>query len=419
MKMSNSVTRATLLAAITLLAPLPAADWSQWRGPDRDGLCQETGLLAEWPEGGPKLLWKTDGLGGGYTTPSFADGLIYGMGYVDNEEVVWALEEATGKPRWETRLDPAFTDMGYAEGPRCTPTIAGDQAFVLNGAGLLAALNARTGEVLWRQHLTKDFGGKMMSGWGYSESPLVDGDQVVCTPGGAKGSVAAFAKDSGKLLWQSADITDDASYSSLRIAEFGGVRQYVQISDQSVYAVAANDGKLLWRADRKGRTAVIPTPIITGNLVYVTSGYGVGCNLFEVKVSGGKFSVEELYSNRSMVNHHGGVVLVDGRLYGYSDGKGWICQDLKTGDMLWNEKRALGKGAILYADGRLYLRDESGEGTMALIEASPKGYVEKGRFDQPDRSNKNSWPHPVIHDGRLYLRDQGVLLCYDVKAPRP
>jgi outer membrane protein assembly factor BamB len=412
----NLVKTLVLCGSLTPVTPLAAADWSQWRGPDRDGICQETGLLDAWPEGGPKLLWKVDGLGGGYTTPSFAHDLIYGMGYVDGNEVVWALDETTGRTTWQTTLAPAFKDMGYAEGPRCTPTVVGDQMFVLNGAGLLAALNARNGELLWQQDLKKDFGGKMMSGWGYSESPLVDGDQVVCTPGGPKGSVAAFAKDTGKLLWQSAAITDDASYASLRIAEFGGVRQYVQISDQSVYAVAAKDGSLLWRADRKGRTAVVPTPIISGNLVYVASGYGVGCNLFEVTASGGSFSVEELYANRTMVNHHGGVVLVDGRLYGYSDGKGWVCQDLKTGDMLWNEKRELGKGAILYADGHLVLRYEGSRGTVALIEASPKGYVEKGRFDQPDRSNKNSWPHPVIHNGRLYLRDQGILLCYDVKA---
>lgn len=412
----NDIKRLAVIGFLSLATPLSAADWAQWRGPDRDGICRETGLLSEWPEAGPKLLWKTDNLGGGYTTPSFAHGLIHGMGYVGDDEMVWALDEASGQPRWQTRLGAAFKDMGFSEGPRCTPTVAGDQAFVLNAAGVLAALNARTGEVLWQRDLKKDFGGKMMSDWGYSESPLLDGDQVVCTPGGAKGSVAAFAKDTGELLWQSAAITDDAAYSSLRIAEFGGVRQYVQISNQSVYGVAARDGKLLWRADRSGKTAVIPTPIISGNLVFVTSGYGVGCNLFEVKAAGGAFSAEELYANKTMVNHHGGVVLLEGRLYGFSEGKGWVCQDLKTGDMLWNEKEKLGKGAILYAHGHLYLRYEGSKGTVALIEASPKGYVEKGRFDQPDRSNKNSWPHPVIHDGRLYLRDQGILLCYDVKA---
>jgi outer membrane protein assembly factor BamB len=416
MKITRSSALLGLLGLGTALVSLSAADWAQWRGPHRDSLCQETGLLQEWPDGGPPLVWKTTDLGGGYTTPSFAHGLIYGMGYIGNDEVVWALDETTGQPRWKTRIGPAYKDMGYAQGPRCTPTIAGNLAFTLSAGGVLSCLEARSGKLLWQQDLAKKFGGKMMSNWGYSESPLVDGNQVVCTPGGPKGSVAAFDKRTGKLRWQSKGITDKASYASLVVANWGGVRQYVQISDRSVYAVAAQDGRLLWRADRKGRTAVVPTPIVSGNLVYVSSGYGVGCNCFEISHLGGKFSAQQRYANKVMVNHHGGVVLVDGHLYGYSDGKGWVCQDLKSGKMIWNEKKKLGKGAILYADGRLYLRYEGSRGTVALIECTPKGYVEKGRFDQPDRAKERSWPHPVIHNGRLYIRDQGLLLAYDVKA---
>lgn len=416
MKFNQSCALPLLLSIAAAAASIQAAPWPQWLGPHRDGLCQETGLLQEWPDGGPPLVWKTTGLGGGYTTPSFAHGLIYGMGYVEGDEVVWALDEETGRTEWQTRTAAAFTDMGYNEGPRCTPTVDGDLVFTLGAGGNLACLDAHTGKLLWQQDLKKDFGGKMMSKWGYSESPLVDGDQVVCTPGGSKGSVAAFNKRTGKLIWQSADVTDDASYASLVIAEFGGIRQYVALSNASVYGVAAEDGALLWRAPRKGRTAVVPTPIISGNRVYVTSGYGVGCHCFEITHAAGKFSARQLYANKTMVNHHGGVVLVDGHLYGYSDGKGWVCQDLETGKMVWNEKEKLGKGAILYADGRLYLRYEGSRGTLALIECSPDGYVEKGRFDQPDRAKQRSWPHPVIHNGRLYVRDQGLLLAYDVKA---
>lgn len=404
------------LLPLVAVSMLSAADWSQWRGPHRDGICQETGLLQSWPEGGPSQLWTTRDLGGGYSTPSFAHGLIYGMGYVGDDEVVWALNEKTGTLEWQTRTQAADRGVGYPEGPRCTPTVDGDLLFTLGAGGNLACLDSKTGKLIWQQELTKDFGGKMMSGWGFSESPLVDGEQVVCTPGGPKGTVAACAKRTGNLLWQSSEITDDAAYSSLVIAEFGGVRQYVQITDRSVFGVAAKDGKLLWRADRAGRTAVIPTPIVHEDLVYVTSGYGVGCNLFKVSSADGRFSVEEVYANKVMKNHHGGVVLLDGYLYGYSDGGGWVCQNLKSGEMVWNEKGELGKGAITYADQRLYLRDEGRRGTVALIEATPEGYREHGRFDQPERSSKNSWPHPVIHDGRLYLRDQDVLLCYDVRA---
>jgi outer membrane protein assembly factor BamB len=243
----------------------------------------------------------------------------------------------------------------------------------------------------------------------------VDVDRVVCTPGGPQGTVAAFNKVNGDLLWQSKEITDDAAYSSLVIAHFGGKRQYVQLTAASVFGVAADTGKLLWRAPRSGRTAVIPTPILHEDLVYVTSGYGVGCNLFRVTAEGEAFRAEEVYNNKVMVNHHGGVVKVGEHLYGFSDGKGWTCQELKTGRDVWQEKEQLGKGAIGYADGRLYLRAESGPGTVVLIEATPDGFREKGRFNQPERSGKNSWPHPIIANSRLYLRDQDLLLCYDVR----
>lgn len=199
-------------------------------------------------------------------------------------------------------------------------------------------------------------------------------------------------------------------------AEIGGVRQYVQLTDASVVGVAAADGKLLWRARRRGETAVIPTPVVQDDLVYVTSGYGVGCNLFKIATAGGKFSAEQVYANKVTVNQHGGVVLVGDHIYGHSDSKGWTCQNFKTGQMVWQEKGKLGKGSVVYADGHLYLRQEDGKGTVALIEATPTGYKETGRFDQSERSDKNSWAHPVVAGGKLYIRDQDVLLCYDVRA---
>ena len=193
------------------------------------------------------------------------------------------------------------------------------------------------------------------------------------------------------------------------------MRQYIQLTDASVAGVAAADGRLLWRAPRKGQTAVVPTPIYHDGCVYVTSGYGAGCNLFKISSDAGKFSAEQVYANKLMTNHHGGAVLVGEYVYGYSDNKGWTCQDFKTGKAVWQSKH-LGKGSLVYADGMLYLRAEAGTGAVALIEATPKAYREKSRFDQPDRSDKNSWPHPVVTGGRLYLRDQDVLLCYDVKG---
>jgi outer membrane protein assembly factor BamB len=227
----------------------------------------------------------------------------------------------------------------------------------------------------------------------------------------------ALDKKTGKEVWRAKEFKDPAHYSSPIVAEIDGVRQYIQLTERSVVGVAAKDGKLLWRARRDGSVAVIPTPVYHDHHVYVTSGYGVGCNLFKITQTRSGFKAEEVYANKVMVNHHGGVVLVGGHLYGHSDSKGWTCQDFKTGKALWQDKSRLGKGSVVFADGMLYCRQEHGKGPVALVQATPSGYKEHGRFDQPDRSEQNSWAHPVISDGKLYLRDQDVLLCFDVKQP--
>jgi outer membrane protein assembly factor BamB len=279
--------------------------------------------------------------------------------------------------------------------------------------GDMACLDAAQGKELWRKDLIKDLGGKRPN-WGYAESPLIDGDKVVVTPGGAEGAIVALDKKTGNLLWRSKGFTDSPHYSSVIVAEINGVRQYVQLTAESVVGVAAADGKVLWQAERKGKTAVIPTPIYSDGYVYVSSGYGVGCNLFKVTEAGGKFTVQEVYANKVMDNKQGGVIKIGDYVYGHADGKGWACQEFKTGASKWVDGK-LGKGSIVYADGRFYLRAED-KGTVVLIEASPDGFKEHGRFEQPDRSNKKAWPYPAIAHGKLYLRDWDTLLCYDVKA---
>jgi outer membrane protein assembly factor BamB len=292
--------------------------------------------------------------------------------------------------------------------------VDGEQVYVLGQFGDLVCLETATGKEVWRRSLEKDFGGRC-GGWNYSESPLVDGDRVVCTPGGEQGSIVALNKKSGALLWQSKGFTDAAEYSSVIAAQIGGVRQYVQLTGGNVVGVQADTGKVLWRAPRHGETATVPTPIFYEDNVYVSSGYGVGCNLFHIGKVGDSYKAEQVYANKVMVNHHGGVVRVGEYLYGYSDGKGWVCQELKTGRLVWNDE-SVGKGSLTCADGHLYLRSEGAKGTIALVEAAPQGYRETGRFDQPDRSKENSWPHPVVSNGRLYVRDQDVLLCFKVRA---
>ncbi|HIG28886.1 MAG TPA: polyvinylalcohol dehydrogenase [Verrucomicrobiales bacterium] len=387
------------------------ADWPQFRGANRDGISTETGLVKSWPAGGPPLVWKATGLGGSYITPSVVNGVIYGGGYRGGNEVVWALDASTGKEIWSTSIAPANHDFNFDEGPRSTPTIDGELMFTLSGAGELNCLNNKSGKVIWTRNLKKDFGGKMMSGWGYSESPLVDGSKLLCMPGGSKGTVLALNKKTGKAIWQSSHLTDEAAYTCLVKAEIQNVPQYIAFTGRSLSGISSGTGEVLWSAARKGRTAVVPTPIVDGNRIWVTSGYNAGCNLFEVSKLGGKFSAKEIYADKGIKNHHGGAIKVGEHIYA-SSGVYIVCMEMKTGKVAWKE-RSVGKGALGYADGHLYLRSE--KGPIALIEANPEKYVEKGRFDQPDRSKEKSWPHPVISDGRLYLLDMDILLSYNVK----
>lgn len=411
-----------ILTAVLAIASLPTMvlgandDWPQWRGPNRDGRSPDTGLLKQWPTGGPRLVWKAAGLGLGYAGVSVVGDRVFAMGDQGDSNFLIALGRADGKELWRTKIGRSGAPgWGGFAGPRCTPTVDNGLVFAVGQYGEVVCAEASTGRELWRKDYAKDFGGKLPE-WGYSGMPLVDGQQVILAPGGPRGALVALNKTTGELLWQSREFADSIHYSSPILAEVAGVRQYIQLTDASVAGIAAADGRLLWRAARKGSVAVVPTPIFHDGLVYVTSGYGAGCNLFKIGSADGKFSAEQVYANKLIANHHGGVVLVGDFVYGHSDNKGWTCQEFKTGKAVWQEKSKLGKGSIVYADGMLYLRGEADKGTVALVEASPEGYRELGRFNQPGRSDKNSWPHPVVIGARLYLRDQDVLLCYDVQG---
>ena len=395
---------------------LHAADWPQWQGAARDNISTETGLLKQWPAEGPKLAWKTPGLGGGFSGVSVSLGRIYTMGDAADACYLRALDAATGKILWSTKVGEPKGGSGHP-GPRCTPTVDGTQIFALGQFGDLICVEAAAGRVRWRKNMLTDFQGMMAkTNWGYAESPLVDGNQLIVTPGGPSGTMAALDKNTGAVIWRTKEWTDNAFYVSSLFATIGGVRQIVQLTDQHVGGVDPATGKMLWLAVREGRTAIVTTPVVDGNLVFVTSGYGVGCHCFQVDHVAGKFTAKELYAKKEMDNQHGGVAKVGANIYGYADKAGWTCLEMSTGRVLWADKSKLGKGSLSCADGMLYLRLENGPGTVVLIDASPAGWQEKGRFDQPDRSKPNSWPHPVIANGRLYLRDQDTLLCYDVKG---
>jgi len=411
----------TLLALLTLqvlhaFAPPPAlADWPQWRGPDRTDLSKEAGLLKTWPTEGPKRLWLFKEAGLGYSGPAIVKGKLFTLGVRDGSEQLIAVDINDGKPLWSAKLGDMLNNS-YGDGPRGTPTVDGDFVYALSGRGDLICANAADGKVIWQKAM-REFGGKT-PGWGYTESVLVDGNKVVCTPGGSRGALLALDKKTGGTLWQSKDFTDGAQYASIIPATVHGQRQYVQLTMKHVAGIGPEDGKLLWSTDFPGQTAVIPTPIVHDNQVYVTAGYGVGSKLVNIGPSN---EVTEVYFNKVMKNHHGGAILLDGHVYGYSDGPGWVCQNFATGEQVWAERSALGKGAIAYADGMFYCLAE-GNGTVALVEASPKGWKEHSRFKLEAQTAQRSpqghiWTHPVITGGRLYLRDQELLSCYDVKAP--
>ena len=564
---SRVITMRAMTCALALTLFVPQAfcaanfDWPQWQGAERTAHSKETGLLKEWPKDGPPLAWKVKGLGGGDSMPSVAGGRIYGMSHRGSDEVVWALSEKDGKEIWAVRIAPAYTTSWpqSKEGPSATPTVDGDRLYVTGLAGNVACLQVADGKVIWQRNLMADFGGRMPM-WSFRESPLVDGDKVICTPGGQETTMVALNKLTGETIWKnhvpdragetpdrgpstnrpnvietdlllstldkdhnkviSAEelaaaptvlltldknqdgklsedevssapaatsgqgrrrgpgvmrmmkshsamdanedgaldaaeiknaavalqkinanrddkLTEDevgmkhfgpqdtgAAYSSAIAIDLVGQRQYVQFLARTVAGVSAADGKLLWRYDKpaNGMRLNISTPIYHDGHVFAASAYGAGGGLARlVKNATGEFTAEEVWFSKSMENHHGGVILHDGALFGANGGNGGgylACLDFKTGEVLWNErdsdKRRVTKGSVAFADGRIYYRTE--EGPIVLIEPSRKEYLERGRFDQPGRTDKPAWAHPVVANGKMYIRDQDTLFCYNVKV---
>jgi outer membrane protein assembly factor BamB len=419
------------LLALALASAAPISiqrqrhDWPQWQGAERNNRSRETGLLKDWPKDGPPLAWKVTELGGGYSAPSIAAGRIFGMSYRKNDEVVWALDEKTGNPLWSTRIAAANREVDYHEGSRCTPTVEGDHLYALGVSGDLVCLQVRDGKEVWRKNLIGDFDGVLpfyIASYGYAESPLVDGERVVVTPGDTKATIVALDKKSGKTIWTTSvpengkKAYSRAAYTSITILDVAGTKQYVQFLHGGVVGIAAADGKLLWHYDKPSSNIVnCSTPLVHDGCVFASSGYNKGAGLARIRSDGQGFRADEVYFTKRIKNLHGGFALVDDYIYAGSDPGLLVCMEFATGKVMW-DSRAPGKGSIACADGRLYYRDE--QGPMFLVEATTRGYVERGRFNPPDRSRALAWSHPVLANGKLYLRDQDVLLCYDVKVKK-
>ncbi|MGA2798158.1 MAG: PQQ-binding-like beta-propeller repeat protein [Thermoguttaceae bacterium] len=392
-----------------------ADDWPGFLGPRREAICRESGLLKQWPQGGPPLAWKTAGLGEGFSTVAVVGNVLYTQGHKDGKQWVTALDVGKqGKLIWQADFGPIRNEPANRPGSRPVPTIDGDRLYTTGIGGDIACMDVKNGRVVWRRDLVEDFGGKLPM-WGYAEAPLVDGPWVICTPGGEKNTVVALDKANGKQIWGSA-VGDKAAYSSLLKATIDGVEQYINLTQKGVISVRAKDGKLLWRYDAPASDkANCSECVVSGRSIFASTGYGVGGGRADVKLNGDRFEVNEVFFTKKMQNHHGGMVLIDGMLYGCNNPKDLTCLDFNTGEVKWSDKTA-GKCSVLYAEGMLYCRDENGP--ISLVEATPKGFKLKGRFDQPDRGKFNSWPYLVIANGMMYVRDQDVLLCYDVREKK-
>lgn len=419
------MSRFGLLFAVLLIAATSAAaaelntnDWPQWRGPNRDGMSPQKGLLDKWSEDGPPVLWQTKGLGKGFASVAVAGGKIFTLGTRDKEERLTCLDDKDGKELWSIVI-------GAGDHSNCTPTVDGDRVYGVGLKGDLVCASIADGKLLWKKNFETDFGGKMMSGWGFSESPLVDGDRLIVTPGASDAVVAALNKNTGEVIWKAAAPEswgskgkDGAAYSSVVVSHGAGVKQYVQLVGRGLISVAADDGRLLWTYNKIANgTANIPTPLVKGDLIFTSTGYGTGSALLKLVKSGDKIEAVEQYflTAKEMENHHGGMILLGDQVYcGHGHNNGFpVCFDLLTGKHHWPKERGPGSrsAAVSFADGHLYFRYE--DGVMALIEATPEELRVKGSFKIANNSGP-SWPHPVIANGKLYLRSQDALIVHDI-----
>jgi outer membrane protein assembly factor BamB len=396
----------------TLLLSLPAAvsnrtvdDWPQWRGPNRDGISAEKGLLQDWPAGGPPLAWRATGAGEGYSSFAVSRGRVFTLGARGDTEYVMAYDAASGKRLWEAAHGRRFSnDRG--DGPRATPTVDGDRVYAFGASGDLSVLDAASGKVSWTVNVLKQYRGSNIQ-WGLSESPLVLSDRILVNAGG---TIVALKKTDGSLIWRSEG--DEAGYSSAVLQKEGNISQAIFFTSRRVLGVDVNSGRQLWSYGQvANNVANIATPIVRGNRVFVSSDYGTGSALLELSASGNDVHAREVYFTRRMKNHHATSVLVGDYVYGF-DSAILTALRFDTGQVAW-QNRSVGKGSLVFADQRLYLYSENG--VVGLAEASPEGYREHGRFELKT-GRLPTWSHPVVSGGQLFLRDQDTLYAYDVRV---
>lgn len=410
-----------------LTISIATADWPQWRGANRDGHAAPQDLLHEWPEGGPNVKWEFAETGRGYSALAIADGRLYTMGTQDDGCYAFCLDAKTGKEIWKSKFARADEtndyNRGWGGGPRSTPTVDGDQVFVLSDLGVLSALAKESGAVQWTTGFVHDHGG-IIPTWGYSESPLVDGDRVMVTPGGTNFMIGVD-RQTGEKVWSSKGFDEGAQYVSIMRGKVGDKDYYVTATKNGLVGFDVATGeKLFSDSATANKVAVIPTPILHGDLIYHTSAYGAGNTLLKLSNGDDAINVQSVYAlqGKTMENHHGGTVLVDGVIYGFTKANGgeWMAQKLETGEILWEEKvgRSNKSGSICYADGKLYCYSDK-DGSVHLADADPSGWKPRGSLTLPkqtafDREKGAIWAHPVVANQTLFIRDQELIYAFDI-----
>lgn len=410
---------------------LIAEDWAGFRGSDRSGSSKESKLLATWPKDGPKQAWLFKDCGVGYSSPAIVGNHVYIMGARKGEELLLKID-ASGKEVWNTKIGPVFDFSGntFSGGPNGSPTVDGELVFALGSQGTLICADSKTGKKIWTKDFPKELsaevnpigGGPEKLGWGFSWSPIVDGEKLICVPGGPLGLLAALDKKTGAPIWRSSEIKIQAPYASPTIATIEGKKTVVQITQKGCVGVNPDDGKLLWEYKRESDypDVVCTSPVISGNLIATSVGFGAGLDCFKIEKSADKFVAKQVYSKKEIANDNGGIVLVGKHIYGFHLKRAWESIELETGNVAWaSPRRSLGAGSVIAADGRLYLLTED-SGEIAMLAASPEGYKEISKFKLPElsslkKSRGRIWTHPAISDGKLYIRDQNLLFCFDIR----
>ncbi|MBW8038892.1 MAG: PQQ-like beta-propeller repeat protein [Planctomycetes bacterium] len=406
-----------IILSLFVVNSATAEDWPQFHGPRRDNRSAETGLLKQWPTGGPELVWKAGGIGQGFATVAIIDGMIYTTGNIDKDTVITAMD-MSGREIWKRKNGPAYTRSH--PGSRSTPTIADGKLYNMNGDGDLICMHARTGATIWTVNMLDKFQGRMIQ-WGISESPLIDGDNVICCPGGQEVSMAALDRDTGETRWTCRGAGDKPGYTSAMIVDYQGLRQIVTLMYDSAIGVAAETGKLLWQYPHKVRFGVnCDMPIYHDGHVFLFGTWGRGATKLKLNVEGDDCSVEEVWRTAELDNEHGGVMIVDGYLYGQADGdhkrRHMACLELKTGKTMWTARELSGErsASLTFAEGMLYLVSDRGE--IGLVRPNPNKFEIVSQFELPKKDQGVFYAHPVVYGKRLYIRHGEFLYAYDIDA---